>query len=45
MMHGKVEDHILRRLTGHTDEAIPERYTALPAEAIQKVGELAEGLI
>jgi len=45
MMRGKVEDHILRRLTGHTNEAMTERYTALPAETIQKVGELAEDLL
>jgi integrase len=45
MMRGKVEDHVLRQLVGHTGEAMTERYTALPAETIKRVGELAEGLI
>jgi integrase len=45
MMRGKVADHVLRRLTGHATEAMTERYTALPAETIRRVGELAEGLI
>jgi integrase len=45
MMRGKVEDHVLRLLTGHATEAMTEHYTELPAETIRRVGELAEGLI
>lgn len=45
MMRGKIDDHALRRLTGHSSGAMTERYTEITTEQRVAVAKLAEDLI
>lgn len=45
MLRGNVPDHALRKLTGHSDEAMTDRYTAITEDQIKAVSELAEKII
>lgn len=45
MLRGKIDDHALRKLTGHSSQVMTDRYTEITVEQREAVAMLAEGLI